>query len=57
MIKVNGIEVKQGQFPDHTLLMKFDPNQIPDDGNDIEIWWNYNDSNFIVWHFGYIYYY
>lgn len=44
MIRVNGIEVKQGQFPDHTLLMKFDPDQIPDDGNDIEIWWNYEND-------------
>lgn len=26
MIKVDGVEIKQGQFPDHTLLMKFDPN-------------------------------
>ena len=26
MIKVDGVEIKQGHFPDHTLLMKFDPN-------------------------------
>ena len=25
MIKVNGVEIKQGNFPDGTLLMKFDP--------------------------------
>ena len=25
MIKVDGVEIKQGHFPDHTLLMKFDP--------------------------------
>jgi ribose-phosphate pyrophosphokinase len=26
MIKVNGVEIKQGHFPDNALLMKFDPN-------------------------------
>ena len=44
MIKVNGIEIKQGQFPDHTLLMKFDPNEIPDDGDDINIEWLYEND-------------
>ena len=44
MIKVNGIEIKQGNFPDNTLLMKFDPDSIPDDGNDIEIWWLYEND-------------
>lgn len=44
MIKVNGVEIKQGQFPDHTLLMKFDPDLIPDDKNDIEIWWLYEND-------------
>ena len=44
MIRVNDIEIKQGHFPDNTLLMKFDHNQIPDDGNDIEIWWNYEND-------------
>ena len=44
MIKVNGIEIKQGNFPDNTLLMKFDPDEIPDDGNDIEIWWLYEND-------------
>ena len=42
MITVNGIEITQGHFPDNTLLMKFDPDSIPDDENDIEIWWLYN---------------
>ena len=44
MIKVNGIEIKQGNFPDNTLLMKFDPYEIPDDGNDVEIWWLYEND-------------
>lgn len=44
MIKVNGIEIKQGNFPDNTLLMKFDPDEIPDDGNDVEIWWLYEND-------------
>ena len=44
MIEVNGIEIKQGNFPDNTLLMKFDPDEIPDDGNDVEIWWLYEND-------------
>ena len=44
MITVNGIKVTQGNFPDNTLLMKFDPDSIPDDGNDIEIWWLYEND-------------
>ena len=44
MITVNGIKVTQGNFPDKTLLMKFDPELIPDDKNDIEIWWFYEND-------------
>lgn len=44
MITVNGIKVTQGNFPDNTLLMKFDPDSIPGDGNDIEIWWLYEND-------------
>ena len=44
MIRVNGIEVRAGHFPDHTLLMKFDPNTIPDDGDDINIEWLYEND-------------
>lgn len=44
MITVNGIKVIQDNFPDNTLLMKFDPDSIPDDGNDIEIWWLYEND-------------
>lgn len=44
MIFVNDIEVKQDHFPDNTLLMKFDPDIIPDDGEDINIWWFYEND-------------
>ena len=46
MIKVNGIEVKQGQFPDHTLLMKFDPNsdEFVCDRGAIKVEWLYEND-------------
>ena len=44
MIEVNGIKIEQSHFPDNTLLMKFNPDEIPDDGNDIEITWIYEND-------------
>ena len=46
MIKVNGIEIKQGRFPDNTLLMKFDPNSddFSYDRGAIEVEWLYEND-------------
>ena len=46
MIKVNGVEIKQGQFPDHTLLMKFDPNsdEFSYDRGSIKVEWLYEND-------------
>jgi ribose-phosphate pyrophosphokinase len=46
MIKVNGIEIKQGRFPDNTLLMKFDPNgdDFSYDRGAIEVEWLYEND-------------
>ena len=46
MIKVGNVEIKQGQFPDGTLLMKFDPNGDEFDirGNIIVEWYYENDA-------------
>jgi ribose-phosphate pyrophosphokinase len=46
MIKVDGVEIKQGQFPDHTLLMKFDPNsdEFNCDHSFIKVEWIYEND-------------
>ena len=46
MIKVNGVEIKQGQFPDHTLLMKFDPNsdEFSCDRSSMKVEWIYEND-------------
>lgn len=47
MIKVNGVEIKQNNFPDHTLLMKFDPNGDDfsyDRGATIKVEWLYEND-------------
>ena len=45
MIKVGNVEVKQGQFPDGTLLMKFDPNAVEFDiCNNILVEWYYESD-------------
>ena len=46
MIKVGNVEIKQGQFPDGTLLMKFDPNGDEFDirGNILVEWYYENDA-------------
>lgn len=46
MIKVDGIEIKQGHFPDHTLLMKFDPNsnEFICDRESIKVEWLYEND-------------
>ena len=46
MIKVDGIEIKQNHFHDHTLLMKFDPNsdEFVCDRNDIRVEWLYEND-------------
>lgn len=45
MIKVNNVEIKQGQFPDGTLLMKFDPNRDEfDTRRNILIEWYYEND-------------
>ena len=46
MIKVNGVEIKQGHFPDNTLLMKFDPNSdnFSYDRGAIEVEWLYEND-------------
>lgn len=45
MIKVNNIEIKQGQFPDGTLLMKFNSTMDkPDFNNNMLIEWYYEND-------------
>ena len=46
MIKVDGVVIKQGHFPDHTLLMKFDPNsdEFVCDRGVIKIEWLYEND-------------
>ncbi len=46
MIKVDGVEIKQGQFPDHTLLMKFDPHSsdFVCDRSAIKVEWIYEND-------------
>jgi ribose-phosphate pyrophosphokinase len=46
MIKVGNVEIKQDQFPDGTLLMKFDPNGDEFDlrGNILVEWYYENDA-------------
>lgn len=46
MIKVDGVVIKQGQFPDHTLLMKFDPNsdEFVCDRGAIKVEWLYEND-------------
>lgn len=46
MIKVDGVEIKQGQFPDHTLLMKFDPNsdEFSCDRGSMKVEWLYEND-------------
>lgn len=46
MIKVDGVEIKQGHFPDGTLLMKFDPNSddFVCDRGAIKVEWLYEND-------------
>lgn len=46
MIKVDGVEIKQGYFPDNTLLMKFDPNsdEFVCDRGAIKVEWLYEND-------------
>ena len=46
MIRVGNVEIKQGQFPDGTLLMKFDPNgnEFDPRGNMVVEWYYENDA-------------
>lgn len=46
MIKVGDVKIKQGQFPDGTLLMKFDPNgdEFDPRGNMLVEWYYENDA-------------
>lgn len=46
MIKVGNVEIQQGQFPDGTLLMKFDPNggEFDTRGNILVEWYYENDA-------------
>lgn len=46
MIRVGNVEIKQGQFPDGTLLMKFDPNgdEFDTRGNILVEWYYENDA-------------
>ena len=44
MIKVEGITVTPGNFPDGTLAVKFDPNQINQDTREIWIEWVYEND-------------
>lgn len=46
MIKVDGVKIKQGRFPDHTLLMKFDPNndEFSCDRDSIKVEWIYEND-------------
>lgn len=46
MIKVGNVEIKQGKFPDGTLLMKFDPNgdEFDPRGNMLVEWYYENDA-------------
>jgi ribose-phosphate pyrophosphokinase len=42
MIRVDGVEIKQGHFPDNTLLMKFDPFEC--NGNILVEWFYETDA-------------
>ena len=46
MIKVDDVKIKQGRFPDHTLLMKFDPNsdEFSCDRGAIKVEWIYEND-------------
>lgn len=46
MIKVDGVEIEQGRFPDRTLLMKFDPNsdEFCCDRGSIKVEWIYEND-------------
>ena len=46
MIKVDGVVIKQGHFPDNTLLMKFDPNsdEFVCDRGAIKVEWLYEND-------------
>ena len=46
MIKVDNVTIKQGRFPDHTLLMKFDPNsdEFSCDRSSIKVEWIYEND-------------
>lgn len=46
MIIVGGVEIKQGHFPDNTLMIKFDPNSDEFDprGNMLVEWYYENDA-------------
>lgn len=46
MIRVGNVEIKQGQFPDGTLLMKFDPNgdEFDSRGNMLVEWYYESDA-------------
>ena len=45
MIRVGNVEIKQGQFPDGTLLMKFDPNENEfDHRGDLLVEWYYEND-------------
>lgn len=44
MIKVDGIPVTAGNFPDGTLAVKFDPNKIDEKAREIEIEWVYEND-------------
>jgi ribose-phosphate pyrophosphokinase len=43
MIKLNGVEIEQGRFPDKTLLMRFDPELL--DENMQHIFWRYESDS------------
>ena len=44
MIKVNDIVITPGNFPDGTLMVKFDPNQIDQDTREIWMEWTYEND-------------
>ena len=44
MIKVNDIAITPGNFPDGTLMVKFDPNQIDQDTREIWMEWTYEND-------------
>lgn len=44
MIKVNNIVITPGNFPDGTLMVKFDPNQIDQNAREILIEWTYEND-------------